>query len=82
MRKIRTDNIADYVVSLLIIKVQRGKEEVVVMVRWESEEHWKQWEKSEAHIVSHKGKIGNPKPEYIVNIEVGKYEVNTVKKNN
>jgi heme oxygenase (staphylobilin-producing) len=63
-------------------KVQRGNEEVVVMVRWESEEDWKQWEKSEAHIASHKAKMGKPKPEYFVNIQVGKYEVKAVKKNN
>ncbi len=27
-------------------KARRGEEVVVIMIRWESEAHWKQWEKS------------------------------------
>ncbi|MFS0780153.1 antibiotic biosynthesis monooxygenase [Bacillus sp. 1P06AnD] len=67
-------------VTVMEKKVLRGNEEVVVMIRWESEEHWKQWEKSDAHIANHKAKRGNAKPEYIVSVEVGKYEVKAVKK--
>jgi len=65
--------------TVMVKKVRRGDEEVVVMIRWESEEHWKQWEKSEAHIAGHKAKLGKPKPDYIINSEGGLYEVKTVK---
>lgn len=63
-------------------KVRRGEEEVVVLVTWESEEYWKQWEKSDAHIAGHKANLNQPKPSYILNTEVSKYEVKTVKKAN
>ncbi len=65
--------------TVMVKKVRRGDEEVVVMIRWESEEYWKQWEKSEAHIAGHKAKLGKPKPDYIINSEGGLYEVKTVK---
>lgn len=66
--------------TVMVKKVRRGDEEVVVMIRWESEAHWKQWEKSDAHIAGHKAKIGQPKPEYIISSDGGLYEVQTVKK--
>lgn len=50
------------------------------MINWESEAHWKQWEKSEAHIAGHKAKLGKPKPEYIVSSEGSLYEVKAIKK--
>jgi heme oxygenase (staphylobilin-producing) len=65
--------------TVMVKKVRRGDEEVVVMIRWESEEHWKQWEKSPAHIAGHKANLGKPKPEYIISSEGGLYEVKTVK---
>lgn len=65
--------------TVMVKKVRRGDEEVVVMIRWESEAHWKQWEKSDAHIAGHKAKIGQPKPEYIISSDGGLYEVQTVK---
>jgi heme oxygenase (staphylobilin-producing) len=66
--------------TVMVKKVRRGDEEVVVMVRWESEAHWKQWEKSDAHIAGHKANLGKPKPEYIISSEGGVYEVKAVKK--
>ncbi|KAA0546978.1 antibiotic biosynthesis monooxygenase [Bacillus sp. BGMRC 2118] len=65
--------------TVLLKKVRRGEEEVVIQIRWESEQHWKQWEKSDAHIAGHKAKIGQPKPEYIISSEGGLYEVKAVK---
>ncbi|MGE7780524.1 antibiotic biosynthesis monooxygenase [Peribacillus sp. NPDC097264] len=65
--------------SVLVKKVRRGDEEVIIMIRWESEEYWKQWEKSDAHIAGHKAKLGKPKPDYIVSSEGGLYEVKAVK---
>ncbi|MBY0097143.1 antibiotic biosynthesis monooxygenase [Mesobacillus maritimus] len=65
--------------TVMVKKVRRGDEEVVIQTRWESEEHWKQWEKSDAHIAGHKAKLGKPKPEYIISSEGGLYEVKAVK---
>ncbi|MED4228719.1 antibiotic biosynthesis monooxygenase [Neobacillus cucumis] len=66
-------------VTVMEKKVRRGDEEVMVMIRWESEEYWKQWEKSEAHIASHKAKLGKPKPEHIISSEGGLYHMKAVK---
>ncbi|WP_409300230.1 antibiotic biosynthesis monooxygenase [Peribacillus sp. SCS-155] len=67
-------------IEILVKKVRRGEEEVIVLVRWESEDYWKQWEKSDAHIATHKANRGQPKPEYILNTEVGMYELKAEKK--
>ncbi len=66
--------------TVMVKKVRRGEEEVVVLTNWESEQYWKQWEKSDAHIAGHKANLKKPKPEHIINIEVGVYEVKSVKK--
>ncbi|ETP68012.1 hypothetical protein AC739_17875 [Planococcus glaciei] len=60
-------------------KVRRGEEEVLILVTWESEAHWKQWEKSDVHIAGHKANLNKPKPAHILNVEVAKYEVKAVK---
>lgn len=52
----------------------------MVIARWESEAHWKQWEKSDAQIAGHKANLGKLKPEYIVSSEAALYEVKSVKK--
>ncbi|MCT6925986.1 antibiotic biosynthesis monooxygenase [Metasolibacillus sp.] len=52
--------------QVLVKKVRRGDEEVLVMVRWESEEAWKNWEKSPEHIAGHKASAGQPKPEFVI----------------
>lgn len=66
--------------ELLVKNVRRGEEEVVMIVRWESEEAWKGWEKSPEHIAGHKAKIKEhggkpPRPEYIISMEHGNYRV-------
>lgn len=61
--------------TVLQKKVRRGEEEVIMMVRWESEEAWKAWEKSPEHIAGHRNNRGKEKPEYIVNVDVAMYEV-------
>ena len=64
--------------ELLVKKVTRGEEEVVMIIRWESEEAWKAWEKSPEHIACHKAKIKEhggkpPQPDYVIKMEHGKY---------
>jgi heme oxygenase (staphylobilin-producing) len=66
-------------IQVLVKKVRRGEEEVMIIVNWESEDYWKQWEKSNAHIAGHKAKLNQPKPDYVLNMEVSKYEVKAVK---
>ena len=61
--------------SMLEERTRKDEKEFVVIVRWESEEQWKQWEKSDAHIAGHKAKIGKPKPDHIVSVEVKKYDL-------
>ena len=70
-------------VTIMKKKARRAEEEeVIVLFRWESEEDWKNWEKSDAHIEAHKAKRGQPKPEYIISVENERYEVQAVKKAN
>jgi heme oxygenase (staphylobilin-producing) len=66
--------------ELMVKNARRGEEEVVMIIRWESEEAWKAWEKSPEHIAEHKNKIKEnggkpPKPEYVIDMEVGNYTV-------
>jgi len=49
---------------------EKGTEEVVVIVRWESVEDWKNWEKSPEHIAGHRAKKDKEKPEYILGVSM------------
>ncbi|WP_346235032.1 antibiotic biosynthesis monooxygenase [Lysinibacillus telephonicus] len=61
--------------QVLVKKVRRGDEEVVIMIRWESEEAWKGWEKHPDHIAGHRANAGKPKPDYIVESSQDVYNV-------
>lgn len=65
----------------VMVKKNRKKgeetEEVIVMIRWESEEAWKTWEKSPAHIEGHRNKRNQEKPDYLLDTEVSMYLVKT-----
>ncbi|UOQ42599.1 antibiotic biosynthesis monooxygenase [Halobacillus salinarum] len=65
--------------SVMVKKANRGNEEVIIMIRWESEAYWQQWERSEAHLAGHRASRGQPKPEYIVSSESALYHVKAVK---
>lgn len=60
--------------EVLIRKSRRGDEEVLIVIRWESETDWKNWEKHPDHIASHKANIGKPKPEFIMETSQDVYE--------
>ncbi len=49
------------------------------MIRWESEEAWKNWETSEEHLAGHRAGRGKPKPDHIINVEHGVYYVKSSK---
>lgn len=68
--------------SVMVKKLRKRdaeEEEVMVMIRWESEEAWKTWEKSPEHIAGHRNKRNQEKPEYIISTTVTMYEVKAVK---
>lgn len=65
--------------SVMVNKKSKEHEEVMIMIRWESEEAWKNWEKSDAHIQGHRNKRGQEKPAYLISTTVNMYEVQTVK---
>ncbi|MGE7913437.1 antibiotic biosynthesis monooxygenase family protein [Lysinibacillus xylanilyticus] len=52
--------------QVLVKKVRRGDEEVLIVIRWESEEAWKNWEKNPEHVAGHKANAGKPKPDYMI----------------
>ncbi|MED4403398.1 antibiotic biosynthesis monooxygenase family protein [Metabacillus fastidiosus] len=52
--------------SVLKKKQRKGNEEVVVMLRWESEDDWKAWETSEVHLAGHRANRGKPSPSFII----------------
>ncbi|TWT24683.1 antibiotic biosynthesis monooxygenase [Planomicrobium sp. CPCC 101110] len=68
-------------IDLAVLKknVRRGDEEVVVYVRWESEEAWKNWEKNPEHIAGHKANLGKPKPDHVLESSQSTYHVHAVK---
>lgn len=45
--------------SVMVKKVRRGDEEVIVMINWESEAHWKQWERVKPISKAIKQTLGN-----------------------
>ena len=61
--------------QVLVKKSRRGDEEVMVMISWQSEQDWKNWEKHPDHIAGHKAKIGQPKPDYILESSQDIYEM-------
>ncbi|MGG3800704.1 antibiotic biosynthesis monooxygenase family protein [Metabacillus fastidiosus] len=52
--------------SVLKKKQRKGNEEVVVMLRWKSEDDWKAWETSEVHLAGHRANRGKPSPSFII----------------
>lgn len=66
-------------ITVMVNKRSKENEEVVVMIRWESEEAWKNWEKSPEHIAGHRNSKGQSPPEYIISTDVGMYEVKTIR---
>lgn len=64
--------------TVMVSKRNKETEEVVVMIRWESEEAWKNWEKDPVHIAGHREKRGQEKPSYIIESSVKMYDVKKV----
>lgn len=65
--------------SVLVKRARKGEEEVIVMIRWENEERWKQWELSEAHLEGHRREREHGKPDFVLSSKSSIYEVKAVK---
>ncbi|MNZ55119.1 Heme-degrading monooxygenase HmoA [compost metagenome] len=68
-------------VSVMVNRKSKEQEEVVVVIRWESVEAWKNWEKSDAHLEGHRKarESGQQPPEYIISTTVNLYDVEVIK---
>lgn len=67
-------------ISTMVNTKSKEHEEVLVIIRWESQEAWKNWEKSDAHLQGHRDKRGQEKPSYIIEVKVNMYEQHSLKK--
>lgn len=65
--------------AILRKNVRRGDEEIIISTRWESEQDWKNWEKSPEHIAGHRENRGKPKPDYILDVSQSTYFVHATK---
>jgi heme oxygenase (staphylobilin-producing) len=73
------DGMEGFIDRIVMVKTRaRNADEVLVLVRWESEEAWKNWEKSDTHVQAHRQNAGKPKPPYILNQTFGLYEVRSM----
>ncbi len=77
--KVLLKNNLDSLTSSIRKKVRRGDEEVLVLVQWESEEDWKNWEKSPEHLAGHKARAGQAKPDYVIESAQNVYYVRSSK---
>jgi heme oxygenase (staphylobilin-producing) len=68
-------------VDITVMTNKRAKEteEVVVIIRWESEEAWKSWEKSPEHLQGHRNNKNQAAPDYIISTTVSMYEVKKIR---
>jgi len=64
--------------TVMVNSRSKETEEVVVMIRWESQEAWKNWEKDPVHIEGHRKNRGQQPPAYVVESSVKMYEVKQV----
>lgn len=65
--------------SVMVNRKKKEEEEVVVLIRWESEEAWKAWEKSPAHIEGHRRSRQEGQPDYVLGRTAQFYDVKAVK---
>lgn len=61
--------------TVMVNRRSKEQEEVIIMIRWESVEDWKNWEKSPEHIAGHREKRGQEKPSFVINSSVQMYDV-------
>lgn len=67
-------------IKTMVNTKSKEHEEVLIIITWESQEAWKNWEKSDAHLQGHRDKRGQEKPAYIIEVKVNMYNQHSVKK--
>jgi heme oxygenase (staphylobilin-producing) len=67
-------------ISVMVNNKSKENEEVIVVVRWESREDWKNWEKSDAHLQGHRDSRGQESPPFILSTSVNMYDSQIVKR--
>ncbi|NOU92109.1 antibiotic biosynthesis monooxygenase [Paenibacillus sp. LMG 31456] len=66
-------------VHVMVNRKSKETEEIIAMIRWESEEAWKNWEKDPVHIEGHRNSRGQEKPAYVISSNVSMYDVKKIK---
>jgi heme oxygenase (staphylobilin-producing) len=66
-------------IHIMVNRKAKDSEEVVIMIRWESEEAWKNWEKDPVHIAGHRNRRNEEGPTYIIDSSVNMYNVHKIK---
>lgn len=64
--------------TIMVNKRGKESEEVVAMIRWQSEEAWKNWEKDPVHLAGHREHRGQEPPAYLISSTVKMYGVQAV----
>jgi heme oxygenase (staphylobilin-producing) len=65
--------------SIMVKDARKGEEEIVILIRWASKEHWKQWELSEPHLEGHRRERQQGKPDFVLQSKSSVYAVKAVK---
>lgn len=63
---------------VMVNRKTKETEEIVVMIRWESEAAWKNWEKDPVHIAGHRNKRGEEPPAYVIESSVKMFDVKNI----
>ncbi|WP_068620268.1 antibiotic biosynthesis monooxygenase [Paenibacillus tuaregi] len=66
-------------ISVMVNRGKKEHDEVVVLIRWESEDAWKAWEKSPEHIQGHRNSRGQQPPAFVISTIVNMYDVKKVR---
>ncbi|MHA7963421.1 antibiotic biosynthesis monooxygenase [Paenibacillus sp. CAU 1782] len=64
--------------TVMVNARSKETEEVVILIRWESQDAWKNWEKDPVHIAGHRNKRNAEKPDYLLDVSVNMYHANHV----
>ncbi|MBH5317875.1 antibiotic biosynthesis monooxygenase [Paenibacillus sp. GSMTC-2017] len=64
--------------TVLVSRKNKESEEVIAMIRWESEDAWKNWEKDPVHLAGHREKRNEESPSYIISSSVKMYDATKV----
>ncbi|CAM4404833.1 heme oxygenase (staphylobilin-producing) [Paenibacillus endophyticus] len=66
-------------INIMVNRKAKDSEEVVILVRWESEDAWKNWEKDPVHLAGHRNRKDEEKPSFIIHSSVSMYDVKKIK---